>query len=424
MLAALACNLPGRAPATEAAPTPTASQAEKVSPTPQSEQPTSTPQVAQPIPTSPPPTDTPVPGVTGPGGCIYNAVYVADVTVPDDSPFPPGAAFTKTWRVRNSGTCEWKEGVKLVYVSGDPLGGPVSVNVPAAAAGANADISVAMVAPSTPGTYRSNWQLQNSDSVRFGNQIYVQIVVTEPPTPTPTATASPTPSPTPTETPTGAPAGPDLYISELSISPASPQSGDTIQIRVGTYNQGDQAAGAYKVTFRYGPQPWNVCSWDVPGTNARGGRILTCDALVYSEYTGVATTDVDNTVTESDETNNVSQLAISIPAATGVDLYISEMSITPANPHAGDTVTARIGIYNRGAAPAGAFRVYWRYWTGDFDVCDWGVDSLSARGGRILECSVTLPGSYDTVATADAKADIAESVETNNNRTLHVDVAP
>ncbi len=368
-------------------------------------------------------TATSAPDVTAASGCTLNAGWVADVTIPDNTELAAGTAFVKTWRVRNSGTCTWEAGTQLVYVSGDPLGGPGAVSVPSVAPGATTDVSVNFVAPATPGTYRSTWQMQSPEGTRFGSQIYVQIVVPAPATATPVPpTAVPTAEPT--AAPTEGPLGPDLYISELTINPPNPQSGATIHVRVGTYNQGNQAAGAYKVTFRYGPQSWNLCTWDVPGNNPGGGRILECDALVYNEYTGVATTDVDGVIVETDETNNAANIAIPIPAATGVDLYISEMSITPANPHAGDTVTARIGVYNRGSAAAGAFRVYWRYWSGDFDVCDWGVSSLSARGGRILTCSVVLPGTFDTIATADAKSDILESVETNNERILHIEVSP
>jgi hypothetical protein len=105
---------------------------------------------------------------------------VADVTVPDNTEFAPGAAFTKVWRVGNSGTCTWEAGTQLVFVSGEPLGGPAAVDVPAVAPDSNTDVSVDLIAPATPGTYRSTWQLQSPEGVRFGSQIYVQIVVPEP----------------------------------------------------------------------------------------------------------------------------------------------------------------------------------------------------------------------------------------------------
>ena len=426
LLAILACNTPGQTPTQ----TPTAApQAGEASPTPTSSPPTTATD-------TPVATDTPAPDVSGPGGCTLNAAYVADVTVPDNSEFQPGTGFVKTWRLRNSGTCAWEEGTQLVFASGEQMGG-AAVDVPATAPGSNTDVSVNLTAPNAPGTYKGTWQLQAPDGTRFGSMVYVQIIVPSPATDTPEPTVEPTVEPTeepteeataePTEEPTAEPTaetGPDLYISELSINPANPQSGDTIQVRVGTYNGGNQVSGAYKVTFKYGPQPTNVCSWDVASTNAHGGRILTCNALVYDGYTGLATTDADGAIAELDEDNNTQEIEIPIPDASGIDLYISEMSITPDNPHSGDTVTARVGVYNRGSVASGHFRLGWRYYSGDFDACTWEVDSLSARGGRIFTCEVQVFVSFDTVATADYTFDVAEAVESNNERTLHLEVSP
>ncbi len=144
------------------------------------------------------PTMTPAPAVSS-GGCSLNAAYVADVTIPDNTVVQPGASFTKVWRMRNSGTCDWEAGTQLVFVAGEPMTAIGAVAVPAVAKGATTDVSVEMTAPTTPGTYKSVWQLQAPNGQRFGNQIYVQIVVPAPATPTPTP-VPPTAVP-PTETP-------------------------------------------------------------------------------------------------------------------------------------------------------------------------------------------------------------------------------
>jgi hypothetical protein len=78
------------------------------------------------------------------------------------------------------------------------MGSPAAVDVPQVAPDSTTDVSVDFVTPGTPGAYRSTWQLQSPDGVRYGSQIYVQIVVPEP------ATEEPTQEPTeePTEEPT------------------------------------------------------------------------------------------------------------------------------------------------------------------------------------------------------------------------------
>ncbi len=144
------------------------------------------------------------PPVHGTGGCSFDAKFVADVTIPDNTLIQPGTPFRKTWRLRNNGTCDWPAGTKLVFVSGEAMGAQASVLAPAAPANSEADVSVDFVAPTAPGTYKSTWQLETPDGIRFGQLFYVQIVV-----PQPEATAAPTAQPTatsaPVETPTATP---------------------------------------------------------------------------------------------------------------------------------------------------------------------------------------------------------------------------
>jgi hypothetical protein len=143
--------------------------------------------------TAAPPTSTPVPDVTGESGCTLNASFVADVTIPDNSVLQPGVSFVKTWRVLNSGTCDWT-GFNLVFVGGSQLGAPGVVSVPSASSRATVDISVPMVAPAAPGTYKGNWRMQSDDGKVFGNTFWVSIVVPAPVTNTPVATSTPTPT--------------------------------------------------------------------------------------------------------------------------------------------------------------------------------------------------------------------------------------
>ncbi len=153
---------------------------------------TATPTVT-PSPT-PPPTATPVFEAGGPsvccpcvpprpphqpGRCYDKAAFVIDVTVPDGSEFPPGSAFDKTWRLRNTGTCTWNTGYQLAFVGGSQLGAPSAVNVPhEVAPNSTVDITVSMVAPQTQGKYRSNWQMRNPDCGNlFGPIVYALVNV-------------------------------------------------------------------------------------------------------------------------------------------------------------------------------------------------------------------------------------------------------
>jgi photosystem II stability/assembly factor-like uncharacterized protein len=112
------------------------------------------------------PFDTPPPVL--PPGCD-RASFVADVTVRDGTTFAPGAAFTKTWRLKNSGSCAWTRDYALVFYSGEQMGAPTLVNLPwPVAPGAMVDVTVNAVAPVAPGQYRSDWILRNASGGLFG----------------------------------------------------------------------------------------------------------------------------------------------------------------------------------------------------------------------------------------------------------------
>jgi len=105
------------------------------------------------------------------------AVFVSDVTIPDGMVVNPGAGFTKTWRLQNSGSASWN-GYSLSFVHGNRMGAPASVSVPTTAPGANVDISVTMTAPAEAGSHQGHWQMRAADGTSFGQAVFVLITVT------------------------------------------------------------------------------------------------------------------------------------------------------------------------------------------------------------------------------------------------------
>lgn len=104
-----------------------------------------------------------------PPSACDRAQFIADVTVPDGTQFNPGAVFTKTWRLKNVGTCTWTTSYMLVFDSGDKMGGPDAVNLPKAVApGQTVDLTLTLTAPSSAGSYRGFWKFQNASGIRFG----------------------------------------------------------------------------------------------------------------------------------------------------------------------------------------------------------------------------------------------------------------
>ncbi len=97
------------------------------------------------------------------------AQFVADVTVPDGANYAPNAAFTKTWRLKNIGTCTWTTSYSLMFDSGTKMGGPTSVNLPKSVTpGQTVDISINLTAPASAGRYIGYWKFKNASGASFG----------------------------------------------------------------------------------------------------------------------------------------------------------------------------------------------------------------------------------------------------------------
>ncbi|HEX9385228.1 MAG TPA: NBR1-Ig-like domain-containing protein [Anaerolineales bacterium] len=120
--------------------------------------------------------------------CIDSAAFVADVTIPDNSILDANTAFTKTWRLKNTGSCIWDSSYLVSYISGMSMTqAPGYLLVPqgeTVSPGQTVDISVGMTSPVENGFYRSNWGLQKRNGPFLpiqgganGNSFYVKIKV-------------------------------------------------------------------------------------------------------------------------------------------------------------------------------------------------------------------------------------------------------
>ena len=117
-----------------------------------------------------PPTATSVPPTrTATSIPCYWAQFVKDVTIPDDTVLNPGATFTKTWRLKNVGSCTWTNDFDLSFVSGKVMNAPAAVDLPTTVyPGDTIDLSVQMVAPTSSGTYTGYWDLRTGNGAHFG----------------------------------------------------------------------------------------------------------------------------------------------------------------------------------------------------------------------------------------------------------------
>ncbi len=130
------------------------------------------------------PTANLTPALSPAAGGTDKAEFVLDVSVPDGTLFTPGESFTKTWRLKNSGSATWTPAYTLVFMSGNQMGAsasaPLPKNVPP---GETVDVSVSMKAPDQGGNYFGFWMLRNASQKNFGvgpnsdQPVYVEINV-------------------------------------------------------------------------------------------------------------------------------------------------------------------------------------------------------------------------------------------------------
>ncbi len=325
------------------------------------------PPLETPLPPSPsPPEETPV--ITE-EGCTLGAAYGGDVTIPDDTLLAAGEHFVKTWRLRNDGSCAWEPGIQLRRISGEAMSVAEEVLVTLTEPEATTEVSVEMIAPSTPGTYRSDWRLHTAEGLAFGSVLYVQIVVGEPASP-PTDFSTTIAEDCTTVTFTwndgqgenrylleGAGLSAELEADTSSYIWADPPAGSTL-VTLAAYNAADEELGRLTTTVTVAcaaPQPDLV----------------------------VETIDFDR--------DPVARLSLG--------------------------VTVRIA--NQGTAPTGGFEVEW--WGGrDFSnpSCTWEIPGeLAAGESRDLTCTFVYASPYGSI-TSRAEVDpaniVTESDETNN----------
>lgn len=127
-----------------------------------------------PVPT---PTETSAPTATVTPSTCDNSEFINDASVPDGTVMAAGQEFIKTWKVKNTGTCTWTTGYRLIYSYGEKMGGlPINLTAEVAPNG-DAEIAVKLKAPLKSGTYSGYWRLANNNGYAFGEIFTVVITV-------------------------------------------------------------------------------------------------------------------------------------------------------------------------------------------------------------------------------------------------------
>jgi subtilase family serine protease len=235
--------------------------------------------------------------------------------------------------------------------------------------------------------------------------------------------------------------GPDLVIASVS-APTRITPGASIAVSAVTRNQGTASAGSSRMRFFLSADTTidasdlslgsKVLSSLAPGASASGGATSTIPAgTAPGTWYIVTMADVEQSVAESNETNNSTAVAITIGTtngdtsggSTGTDLLFTSAS-APARARAGSGISMSYTLKNAGTSPAAASRLKFLL---SRDAADGSDVSLGAREIGTLaagattsgEKSLTIPsgtarGSYYLLIVADRDDLVTESNERNN----------
>jgi hypothetical protein len=162
---------------------------------------------------------------------------------------------------------------------------------------------------------------------------------------------------------TGAPAGqvaevqvigqpapnPDLQITGLTWTPASPSESDAVTLSATVRNAGDRPAAATATRFYFGDTSVGTASVGTLAAGATATVSANIGARDAGSYTPRAVVDEDNAVIEKVETNNAftSPTALVIAAVPTSDL-VGSVSWTPSTPQNGAAVNFSVAIRNQG----------------------------------------------------------------------------
>jgi Ig-like domain-containing protein len=154
--------------------------------------PTQAAATATPVPATPTqpeaeqPAATSAPAVTE---CQDSAQYISDDGL-DGTTYAPNAPFTKTWTLKNTGSCTWDDTYLVAYISGATMtqqpGYWILPQGQTVVPGQTVNISIGMTSPPENGNYASYWGLEKRDGQLMpiqgganGNSFYVKIKVND-----------------------------------------------------------------------------------------------------------------------------------------------------------------------------------------------------------------------------------------------------
>jgi subtilase family serine protease len=234
--------------------------------------------------------------------------------------------------------------------------------------------------------------------------------------------------------------GPDLIVLSL-VAPSSGSAGGTLSVTETVKNQGGAPSAATESVFYLSSNTAldagdvELGRRNVPGLNASATAVATVSLLLPSSLAGgnyyvLSQVDPANVVPELLESNNVKASTV---VRVGPDLVVTALT-GPSSAVQGTSVVGRTRRNQGGGAAEPSVTRFYLSSNGALDSTDVllggrTVVGLGAGATSVVSTSLTIPpgtaaGSYYVIAAADDERTVAETIETNNTRSLYLRVIP
>jgi hypothetical protein len=180
---------------------------------------------------------------------------------------------------------------------------------------------------------------------------------------------------------------------------------------------GGSAAGASTLEFKVADEP-NPPTFSIPALDpSHCESVERTRQLSEGSYQNRVVADVNDAVSESDETNNETTITYEVGPPAVPDLVVASIDNTPQNPTIKDEITFEVEVCNEGTGGAGSSQVEFKI-GGEESPPKLSLPSIPAGQCSVAERTeqLTGPGEYQTVATADIDDQVNETDETNNVR--------
>ncbi|MGD0794199.1 MAG: CARDB domain-containing protein [Dehalococcoidales bacterium] len=218
---------------------------------------------------------------------------------------------------------------------------------------------------------------------------------------------------------------PDLVIQNITWSPVSPVINTPVIFTITVANQG-KCKSSY-TDLKYGIN--TIYQFTAVISDLAPGETATTTFMwipAYPSFTIQAAIDTANSVRESNESNNTLTKTVNcINPAPTADLIVQDLTVSPAKPVIGDTVTLSLSVKNQGTGTA--VGSYAAIYLDDSRINTVFIDELSAGATINKDMPVSLAGltyksSYKIRVELDCNSNVLETNEFNNTKEISFSV--